>query len=145
MSLHFARVEHAFPPVDLLRTDYVPGEVPVASKLQGVLDFVALAAASPYGARVGPAPVVRKVDVARVARRKVDLFTKEGRLLRNSVGGGGLEGEVDALAGADALEVGLLVAGDALVVAEVQLCQRPVIFELNSDYLRIFCAQVQPG
>ena len=72
MSLLFARVGHAFPPVDLLRTDYVQGEVPVASKLQGVLDFVALAAASPYGQRVGPAPVVRKVNVEKVARRKVE-------------------------------------------------------------------------
>ena len=77
MSLQFARVEHTFPPVDLLRTDYAPGEVPVASKLQGVLDFVALAAASPYGARVGPAPVVRKLDVAKVARRKVERVIRK--------------------------------------------------------------------
>ena len=38
--------------------------------------------------------------------------------------GGGLEREIDALAGADALEVGLLIAGN-VVVADVQLCQRP--------------------
>ena len=40
--------------------------------------------------------------------------------------------EVDALAGADALEVGLLVVGNA-VVADIQLCQRPGILDAVSQ------------
>ena len=51
-------------------------------------------------------------------------FTKEGRRLLNCVEVGGLEREVDALAGADALEVSALIAGN-VVVADVQVCQRP--------------------
>ena len=45
------------------------------------------------------------------------------------MGTSGLEHEVDALAGADALEVGLLVVGNA-VVADVQLCQCPLVVVL---------------
>ena len=72
MEFSFARVEHDIPAVDLLRTEYVQGEVPVQSKLQGVLDFVALASASPYGQRVAPEKVVYKPDAATIAKRNVD-------------------------------------------------------------------------
>ena len=60
-------------------------------------------------------------------QREVDLYTKEGRrwlALNSAAWRRRLKHEVDALAAADALEVGLLVAGN-VVVADVQLCQRP--------------------
>ncbi len=70
----------------------------------------------------------------------VDLL-KEWRRLLDCVGTDGLERKANALAGADALQVGLLVVGNE-VVAHIQLCQRPDVAGMDGAQQYGQCTEV---
>ena len=67
----FARVQYVQPAVDLLSVDYVQSDTRTNPRLQNVLDFVGMAAASPYGQRINPVEPPPSIDPASLARKRV--------------------------------------------------------------------------
>jgi hypothetical protein len=72
----FRKVRYSRPAVDLLTADYTQTEEASHPRLQQVLDFVTLAAASPYGQRVDPAPRRKRADPAKLVRKKMKRLVR---------------------------------------------------------------------
>jgi hypothetical protein len=72
----FRQVRYTRPIVDLLTADYTQTEEASHPRLQQVLDFVTLAAASPYGQRIDPAPRKKRPDPAKLVRKKMKRLVR---------------------------------------------------------------------
>jgi hypothetical protein len=82
----FARVEYTLPSVDLLGDHHTPAEDTANPRLQAVLDFVALAAESPYGQEVQPTQKKKGLDPKIYARKKMARIVNR---MEDRIAGGG--------------------------------------------------------
>lgn len=84
----FARIKYDLPAVDLLGDHHTPAEDTAHPRLQAVLDFVALAGASPYGQEVNPTPAKKPLDPKAYARKKmVQIMNKMEDSIAPDTGG----------------------------------------------------------